>query len=442
MLRRPSIQDLSPAMRDVAREIAERIARRGARAWIVGGAVRDLALGRTPEDVDMASSLAPDAIEAEFERTIPIGRNFGTMIVHVRGLDVEHTTFRSEEGYADLRRPDVVRFGASPEEDAARRDFTCNALYLDPRTDEVFDPTQGLADLAAGRLRCVGDSAARFAEDGLRLVRLARFAGALGLEPAPEALAAARTSADALRGVSRERILLELEAMMAKGGVARALDVLESCGLVDRALPGFDRLRPPSVPRAAWFARRRSLFEHAPPRPGVALGLALLFGPDSEVSGPAAALDTSIELLASVKPSRDLERRIADAWSIGKELRCAESPARSVRIRWMRRVGFEVALGCLRAHAAAAGVDARAVAALADEYALLGRAGIAPDPWITAADLRERGIAPGPAYGVILHEAETLQLDRAFQDRAAALLWLDARVQDGGKSLRKPNASG
>src|SRR6185503_18536023 len=141
----------------------------------VGGAVRDLALGLPPHDVDLASRLTPDELEGRFPKSASVGRAFGSMVLVVDGIPLQHTTFRSEHGYADARRPDQVRYGATLEEDASRRDFTCNALYLDPLSDELCDPQEGLADLRSALLRCVGDPAARFAEDGLRILRLARF---------------------------------------------------------------------------------------------------------------------------------------------------------------------------------------------------------------------------------------------------------------------------
>src|SRR5262249_31126723 len=151
--------------------------------------------------------------ERLFATTHAVGRAFGTVVVRSGELDLQVTTFRSETGYDDARRPSEVRFGTSLEEDAARRDFTCNALYLDPLTDELRDPTGGLADLAAGRLRCVGEPAARFAEDGLRLLRLARFAAQLGLTVEVGTAAGAAASLEALRGVSPERELNELTRM-------------------------------------------------------------------------------------------------------------------------------------------------------------------------------------------------------------------------------------
>ena len=219
----PSMRALDPRLARAARSIAERVRSLGHRAWLVGGAVRDLALERRVQDVDMAAAARPEAIEAAFPRTSAIGRSFGTIQVRVDDVPVELTTFRSDSGYGDRRRPDRVAYGRTLEEDARRRDFTCNALYLDPLSDELRDPEGGLADLEARHLRCVGEARARFREDGLRLLRMARFAGSLDLEIDAATLAAARGEADSLVGVSAERVVGELRRAFSRPGGARAL---------------------------------------------------------------------------------------------------------------------------------------------------------------------------------------------------------------------------
>src|SRR6185436_9962170 len=112
-LRRASMQDLSEQLARAARDIAAVLGRAGHRAWVVGGAPRDLCLARAPVEIDMASDARPEEVESLFLRTIPVGRAFGTVVIHLEGLDVQHTTFRSETGYSDARRPDAVSFGKS-----------------------------------------------------------------------------------------------------------------------------------------------------------------------------------------------------------------------------------------------------------------------------------------------------------------------------------------
>jgi tRNA nucleotidyltransferase/poly(A) polymerase len=411
MIRRPAMQDLSGALAAAARAIGERIATRGARAWVVGGAVRDLALGRAPKDVDLASELHPEDVEALFPSTVPVGKAFGTILILQDGLPVEHTTFRTESGYSDRRRPDKVEFGRSVEEDSARRDFTCNALYLDPVSGENADPQGGLADLERGVLRCVGDARARFQEDGLRLVRMARFAGALDLEPAPGLLEAALQSRGALAGVAPERVLRELERIFTRPGHARALELLARAGLVGELFPGL-----------ALDDERRSAFERLPAAAGLECGLALLFQGD---------LAEGRRRLDALRVSRETRQRVLDAWACLADLQRLDRARRSQRVRFERRPGFDVAWPV----AAALETDRELLDDLAAEKRALGPAGLAPAPWLRSQDLEAAGVPKGPRWGALLEAAETAQLDGRITSSREALEWLRAQLaQDGGKA--------
>ena len=405
------MQDLSGALAAASRAIAQRIAARGGRVWLVGGAVRDLALGRTPKDADLASALRPEEIEALFPSTVPVGKAFGTILIMQDGVPVEHTTFRSESGYSDRRRPDKVEFGASVEEDSGRRDFTCNALYLDPLSDEHADPQGGLRDLELGLLRCVGEARARFAEDGLRLVRLARFAGALELEPAPEVLAAALDSRGALEGVAPERVLRELERVFDRRGHARAIELLKRTGVLAELFPGHELSE-----EGLWA------FQRLPDEPGLACGLALLFEAETE---------RRAQRLEALRVSRDTRTRVLDAWSVLEELRRIDRARRSQRVRLERRPGFEIGWNI----AATRGVERALLDELASEKQALGAQGLMPKPWLVSQDLAAAGIPKGPRWSELLKAAETAQLDLEIQTHAQAQAWLRAQLaQDGGKT--------
>jgi len=410
MLRRASMQDLSAPLAAAGRALGTRLREAGRRAWIVGGAPRDLCLGRSPGEIDVASAARPDEVEALFERTVDVGRPFGTVLVPVGGLHVQHTTFRSESGYSDARRPDLVRFGETVEGDSGRRDFTCNALYLDPLTDELLDPQGGLEDLRAQRLRCVGEAEERFREDGLRLLRLARFAASLGLEPEAATLAAAQRCADALRGVSMERVLEELRRILSTPRSARAVGLLAECGLLTRAIPGA-RAGAPALLRAL------------PDPPGLGLGL-------------AALLEGAPEGLAALRASRAERRAVEEIWRRAAEIEALPGAAgpRSRRVRILRASGAAEALALLRAGGRARGC----LEALAREREELGPSGLWPEPLLQADDLDRAGIVKGPRWGEILEQAEALQLDGALAGREQALRWLGARAQEGGNTPRRP----
>ncbi|MGH7272070.1 MAG: CCA tRNA nucleotidyltransferase, partial [Polyangiaceae bacterium] len=170
----------SDVPRDVV-DLCERLRTKGKRAWIVGGCVRDLLLGRTANDWDIATDARPDELLKVFPRAIPTGIEHGTVTVVKAGHHYEVTTLRGEGTYSDGRRPDWVEFVDDITADLARRDFTVNAIALDPLDGKVIDPFDGRGDLARGVLRAVGDPRARFAEDGLRVLRAARFVASLEL---------------------------------------------------------------------------------------------------------------------------------------------------------------------------------------------------------------------------------------------------------------------
>jgi tRNA nucleotidyltransferase/poly(A) polymerase len=417
------MQDLSGALASAARSIAAVIAGGGSRAWIVGGAPRDLALHLAPVEIDLASAATPEVIESLFRGTIPLGRAFGTVIVRAGGVDVQHTTFRSEGTYADARRPDAVTFGRTVEEDSSRRDFTCNAIYLDPLEDAVSDPQGGLADLAGRRLRCVGEASARFREDGLRLLRMARFAAALDLAPDEATLAAARSSSEALRGVSPERVLEELSRIFTRKGSLRAVSILVDLDLLARAIPGLGEKVVAEGGRERWWEARRRVLASLPETPGLALGLAAL-----------------LDSVDGLRPSHALRRRIAEIRELAQGTSAALAGPRSKRVRWMRGDAFPEAALLAKARALAAGADASGIEAALRERDDLGAAGLAPARFLSSKDLEDCGIPKGPRFGELLREAEDLQLDGRFDSRDAALAWLAARAgaadQEGGNTSR------
>lgn len=193
-----------------ARYCLETLTGAGCAAYPVGGCVRDLLLGRMPGDVDVCTAARPEQVMALFPRAVPTGLQHGTVTVPTEDGNIEITTFRREEGYADARHPDRVEFGVSIEEDLSRRDFTVNAMALTAE-GKVLDPFDGQRDLEKKIIRCVGDPDKRFAEDALRMLRAVRFAAQLGFEIEENTAAALKRNAHRVEKVSRERIKAEME---------------------------------------------------------------------------------------------------------------------------------------------------------------------------------------------------------------------------------------
>lgn len=214
-----------------------RLAEYGHQSVIVGGAVRALAQGRQPADWDLATSATPDQVIRLFRRVQPTGLKYGTVTVSEGGLQMEVTTFRADGAYRDGRRPDSVQFGHDLLADLARRDFTINAIALDAR-GALCDPWGGLADLERGLIRAVGDPAARFAEDGLRMLRAVRLAAELGFALEPKTRQALKQRAPLLANIAAERRLQELKRLLLATAAGWGLAQLRQTGLWPHIWPG------------------------------------------------------------------------------------------------------------------------------------------------------------------------------------------------------------
>lgn len=227
----------------------QRLHANGFHAHIVGGCVRDALLGKAPHDWDLTTSAHPRDIERCFQgvHVIETGLQHGTVTVVVEGMPLEITTYRIDGTYSDHRRPDHVTFTGNLRDDLARRDFTVNAMAYDPNAG-VIDPFGGQQDLARRRIACVGDPAARFAEDGLRILRAMRFAAVLDFSIAPETADAMHRQRELLHHISAERIFVELTKLLCGIGATRILrayaDILFTILPRLRPMAGFDQQNP------------------------------------------------------------------------------------------------------------------------------------------------------------------------------------------------------
>tara|TARA_Y100000589_G_scaffold211616_1_gene199519 strand:- start:13246 stop:14595 length:1350 start_codon:yes stop_codon:yes gene_type:complete len=233
------------ALPSALREVCNRVTTAGGGIWLVGGSVREAMLENPWKDLDLATTMTPDEVEALFPRSIPTGAQYGTITVRIADTDIEFevTTLRSEGSYGDGRRPREVTFGQSLSEDLSRRDFTINAMAIDLARNLLHDPYHGQSDLQNKRLSAVGDAAERLGEDGLRVLRAYRFMDQerRGFwEPDEHLASALKTCGEMLEKVSQERIWSEFNRIL---GGQRAPEVLERMridGVLSRILPGWD----------------------------------------------------------------------------------------------------------------------------------------------------------------------------------------------------------
>lgn len=407
---------------DAIREICRTLERAGHEAWCVGGAVRDALLGIETLDWDIATSARPEAVQKLFRRTVPVGLAFGTVGVLDRdGVLHEVTTFRHDVE-TDGRHA-VVRFGASLEEDLARRDFTINAIAVHAETLEVRDPFQGRADLERRVVRCVGDARERMREDRLRALRALRFAGRFGFALDPATWEAIRESAPHLGRLSMERVKQELEKVMEQVRAPSAtLERYREAGILARLVPTLD-----GAPRARFAAIDHLAMPGLAARPDRRLHrLAALFVEPGE--RPRRALEAELKALKF----SNVEARAAATLAAGAgELSLATLAAPMDEATLRRHVA---AVGRLMVPALARLLWARARA----DGGFTAREGIAlyrrarriarEDPLtigdlaVDGDDLRRAGVAEGKAMGETLRQFLELVLDDPRRNTREALL--------------------
>lgn len=218
-------------------ELARVFNQSGYKLYLVGGAVRDIFLCRKVGDWDVATDAAPEQVMELFRRVIPTGIAHGTVTIHYKGEMIECTTFRTETGYSDGRRPDAIQYAATIEEDLSRRDFTMNAVAVALPSGEVIDPFGGRADINAGLIRTVGTASERFSEDGLRPLRAVRFSAQLGFAIEGATLDAIRPALTVTSLVAKERIRDELSKLLISPVPSTGLRFMEKTGLLELVLP-------------------------------------------------------------------------------------------------------------------------------------------------------------------------------------------------------------
>ncbi|MEO8874927.1 MAG: HD domain-containing protein, partial [Polyangiaceae bacterium] len=217
--------------------LCDRLHENGKRGWVVGGCVRDLLAGREVSDWDIATDALPAEVQKMFPRVIPTGIQHGTVTVVHKGKNYEVTTLRGETTYSDGRHPDAVHFTDDITRDLARRDFTFNAIAIEPSSGQIIDPFEGRKDLANKLLRAVGIAEERFNEDGLRVLRAARFVATLDVELEEETKKAIPRTLDTFKKVSAERVRDEWVKTMKAQRPSRAFGVMRESGILAITCP-------------------------------------------------------------------------------------------------------------------------------------------------------------------------------------------------------------
>jgi len=402
----------NPSSQALAEKIVRTLQLAGHVAYFAGGCVRDGLMGREPKDYDVATAARPEQVVRIFPKAQQVGIAFGVVLVREKKFTVEVATFRTDGKYIDGRHPEAVTF-ATAQEDAQRRDFTCNGIFYDPVAGEYHDYVAGRADIAARVLRAIGEPHLRFGEDHLRLLRAVRFAAKLGFSIDPTTQAAMAELGGKIADISRERIGEEIRMIMEHSTRTRAIDVLAGFPPLFEAVFGVRATAMPPGPQDARWPRLAQL------RGTVSRVLALqallrdLWHDQASVDWTRTGEILRQDLMLSNQEWEEFAW-LAAKWPILEAWRSASKAA-------MKRIMADPRWNDLAALFPADPTHAAELPDFLAQVAALQAEGVAPTPLISGADLIALGASPGPAFKRWLETLYDRQLDGELTTHAAAL---------------------
>ncbi len=445
----------TPAAR-LARQVVEQLQSAGYQAYFVGGCVRDLLLGKRPEDFDIATDARPAAVLRLFPKAELVGAHFGVALVREGPVHVQVATFRSDDSYLDGRRPAQVRYEDRPEEDVKRRDFTINALMWDPIAGgPPLDFVGGLEDLRHRVIRTVGDPEARFAEDHLRMLRAIRFAARFGFTIDQPTFAAIQRLRDRIGRVSAERIRDEIFRILTEGGARYGFELLDESGLLEVLLPEVAAMKgvaqPPEYHPEGDVWTHTLLMLEKMERPAVTLALGVLL---HDVGKPPTFRRTDrirfdshakigAEMAAGIcrrlRCSREVTARVATLVRDHLKFIDVKKMRPATLKRFLREPHFEELLELHRLDCLASHGNLENYEFCKRKLAELSWEELRPKPLITGRDLIAAGYRPGPAFKQMLEAVETAQLEGALHTPSQALDFVRARfLPPDGKPAPQP----
>jgi poly(A) polymerase len=415
--------------KDKAIGIIARLRDQGYAGYLAGGCVRDMLIGKTPQDYDITT------------KTVPVGAQFGVVLVLVEGHPFEVATFRHDGPYKDGRRPVQVRYG-SLEEDILRRDFTINGMIYDPISDEIIDRIGGRKDLESKLVRAIGDPRSRFEEDRLRMVRAVRFAASLGFTIESATLEAICELAPSIQQISWERNGEEITRILTEGGAKAGFELLDRTGLLKMLLPEIDALKgvaqsPEYHPEGDVFTHTMMTLGHlVAPTETLAYGCLL-----HDVAKPVCmrhdedrltfyghtekGAEMAEAVLKRLKRSRVTWERVA--YLVRNHLRHIQAPQMrlSTLKRFLAEDGIDELLELTRIDALSANGDLQHYLFCKSKLAELKQEEIHPEPLLRGRDLIAMGLSPGPNFHEILKRVEDAQLGGELSNREEAMEWVE-----------------
>jgi poly(A) polymerase len=435
-------------MTETATQIVRRLKQAGFAAYWVGGCVRDFLLGRQPGDYDIVTSALPEEIEKLFERTIPVGRKFGVIIVLEDDHQFQVATFRAEADYQDGRHPAYVVFGDAVA-DARRRDFTVNGLFYDPVERKLHDWVGGESDLRAKTIRTIGSPAERFGEDHLRLLRAVRLAAQLDFTIEPETFAAIKAAAPKIHAISAERIRDELIKLFSPPRASRGLDLLRQSGLLEQVLPEIAATTtceqsPDFHPEGSVFNHLLLMLEKMPADSDPSLPWSVLF---HDVAKPLTAsrdpktgsihfyeherigADMAQQILERLRFPRKQIDDIVTAVRCHMQFKDVLEMRKSTLRRLLMRATFPLELqlhrlDCVGSHGRLDVYDY-----LIEQAKELEKQPEIRPPLLTGDDLLAMGMQAGPGMGQLLGEIREKQLSDELKTSEEAKQWAKSELE-------------
>lgn len=451
-------------LRSRAVQAVQRLQQKGFIAYWAGGSVRDMIMEKRPSDYDIATDAKPDQVMALFPGSLTVGKQFAVVRAPLEGSWFEIATFRTDHSYRDGRRPESVSF-STPAEDAARRDFTINAIFYDPVTKRLHDFFNGQSDIEGKIVRSVGEAAKRIGEDHLRMLRAVRFASVLGFSLDPELRQAIQDYSDLSNCISAERVRDELTRIFLESRLAgKALRLLDDTGLLKVLLPEVVAMK--GVDQPPRFHPEGDVFTHT------ALMLDIFGSRSKGETGFSREQETVLAWSALLhdigKPScaRHAKDRIRFhshdavgaemATAILRRLRfpnstldaishCIGNHMRFMHVQQMRAatlrrllaaptfpVELELhRLDCLASHGDTSNCDY--LEKYQREYEAEREL---PTPWLNGNDIMAMGVPAGPEVGRWRSVAFDAQLDGRFDNRDELARWIEEEMHKSGIASR------
>lgn len=442
--------------RELANSICDTLQRRGHQAFLVGGCVRDLLLGREPGDYDVSTDAFPERVMQLFPDSLAVGAQFGVVLVRRDGAQVEVATFRRDVGYSDGRHPDQVIYASAPQEDVARRDFTINGLLMRHDSEEILDFVGGQADLKARIVRAIGEPGRRFAEDKLRMMRAVRFAARFGYGIDADTFAAIQKHAPEIHAVSAERIQEELSKILTEGAARRGFELLDESELLQEILPEISAMKgvpqPPEFhPEGDVWIHTRLMLEGLPAGCSRTLAWGVLlhdvgkpktFRPGSQ-TGDRIRFDDHVdvgvsmvtEICRRLKFSNDDTEQVQALVANHMKFKDVAQMRKSTLKRFVRLPRFEEHLQLYRLDCLASHGHLETFHLVQKFVAETPPEQVRPTRLLTGDDLSEMGYAPGPLFQTILQALEEAQLEGVLTARAQAIAFVRRHypIRRGGR---------